>query len=1044
MILKTIEIMKKLIFLLLLALPFFGFSQAAYLMEFTNPNGSKVVFNLNDVRSCVAEGTGSFLFVKTGSGKVQVQESPSTISMNSCGNIVLFTVYLPSNQMNDTKQMGVNPNFVVGVVSNTSGNGVLKMVSPTENFTTTGTYDAAVTALSICVSGGGGGGSLTNTYVGFGDGLNQLDGEAGFTYDAESNRLAVDTVKTKRITAKVSPLEILGDIKELDYPNTRNDAGLPVNILSTSAAGVQESHPISEIGDFIDSCNSTRITSFTMGADIVNTAPGYADMDGVMSFYNDNGRLINVGGWKGVGLHHNEVWYSDNNGLTWTQAANAAFSARHAFGYARQGGFFYIVGGDQYDVPGQTEVWKSATTDGLTWTLVTASAAFGVRIGGGVASDGTNLYLFGGQASLASTTPLQDAWKSTDNGVTWTNICTSCGKPSGYNWNMVKYWKGKFWWVGGVNNATNTYFKTVWSSSDGITWTVHPDLPIVDGISFSNIFVKDNQLWLYGGYSPTLTNTNYLYYTEDGQTWHNQTTDEIRAAHAASLAVKPDNTGFIITAGFENDIYDVYQRVTSISKYRDCAVVESLTTDNSKLPAIPLNQLAFGTTTGLTSSSKFVVSGNDINLSTGDVKARNFKSSYDNAVLAGTDVGGTYIGLSATAQPLYLGAANNAIRMYTASTERLNISNTGLIKATAYGSGTFATGLSGYVPLMQAGGNMFEIAATTLITSLPSFEIGYGTGAGTMLASNANIKTNANGDVRLNSATSNGVYDNTGNSLVYKDASLYSLFGGGGFSATTTPIYIGQNNSSVNVFAANSAKLILASTGVKMPTLATKSAAHPKLMFWASANGEVANGDFIAVGSSPNANAATISPSGISLELATTSFPGVMSAADKTKLDAAITTLAAVGSTPNANAATLSGSTLNLEPASATHKGVIGLNQLKFPMKIQVVDGNTDVPGAGLQTYEVIRIPAAYDGYSISDVSYGVYKTGATGTAEMQIRKNGSGTAGVTWTAGQGVKDVTLTGVTVSTGDLIDVEIISNSMATPQQGLWVTIFLTPH
>jgi len=159
---------------------------------------------------------------------------------------------------------------------------------------------------------------------------------------------------------------------------------------------------------------------------------------------------------------------------------------------------------------------------------------------------------------------------------------------------------------------------------------------------------------------------------------------------------------------------------------------------------------------------------------------------------------------------------------------------------------------------------------------------------------------------------------------------------------------------------------------------------------------------------------------------------------------AVVSTLAAVGSTPNANAATITGSTLNLQPASTTHKGVISLTQLKFPLKMTVVDGNTDVPGAGLQTYEVIRIPACYNGYSISDVSYGVWKTGATGTAEMQIRKNGSGTAGVTWTAGQAVKDVTLTGVTVSTGDLIDVEIISNSMATPQQGLWVTIFLTPH
>jgi len=267
--------MKKLIFLLLLALPFFGFSQAAYLMEFTNPNGSKVVFNLNDVRSCVAEGTGSYLFTRTGSGKTQVQESPATIATNSCGNIVLFTVYSPLNQYNTTKQMGVNPNYVVGVVSNTSGNGVLKMVTPTENFTTTGDYDAAVSALSICVSGGGGGGSLTNTYVGFGDGLNQLDGEAGFTYDAEANRLAVDTVKTKRISSKSGQLELLNDTKFNAYPNTRNDAGLPVNVLTTSATGGVESHPVLELRDsLLKATNGTSYNSISKSIELGNAVGG--------------------------------------------------------------------------------------------------------------------------------------------------------------------------------------------------------------------------------------------------------------------------------------------------------------------------------------------------------------------------------------------------------------------------------------------------------------------------------------------------------------------------------------------------------------------------------------------------------------------------------------------------------------------------------------------------------------------------------------------------------------------------------------------------
>jgi len=323
--------MKKLIFLLLLALPFFGFSQAAYLMEFTNPNGSKVVFNLNDVRSCVAEGTGSYLFTRTGSGKTQVQESPATIALNSCGNIVLFTVYLPASQYNTTKQMGVNPNYVVGVVSNTSGNGVLKMISPTENFTTTSTYNAAVALLSICVSGGGGGsGSLTNTYVGFGDGLNQLDGEAGFTYDAESNRLAVDTVKTKRITStKSGPLEILNDIKFNDYPNTRDDAGAPVNFLNTDASGILRSDPVSSIFTSLSARNGTT-----------NNA-GNVELGQAIGAVGDPGQLLSareipLNGFdlRLRGASASPVFKAENSGTIYFNALSAADAAdKYSFGF---------------------------------------------------------------------------------------------------------------------------------------------------------------------------------------------------------------------------------------------------------------------------------------------------------------------------------------------------------------------------------------------------------------------------------------------------------------------------------------------------------------------------------------------------------------------------------------------------------------------------------------------------------------------------------------------------------------------------------------
>jgi len=341
--------MKKLIFLLLLVLPFMGFGQAAYLMEFTNPNGSKVVFNLNDVRSCVAEGSGSYLFTRTGSGKTQVQESPVTIALNSCGNIVLFTVYSPGNQFNTTKQMGVNPNYVVGVVSNTSGDGVLKMTNPTENFTTTSTYDAAVALLSICVSGGGGGGSLTSTYVGFGNGLNILSGEAGFSYDATLNRLAVDTVKTKRISSKTGQLELLNDTKFNAYPNTRNDAGAPINILSTSAAGVMESHPVSELRDSIGTLDT--IATYTALRAYVGKAKAVYVQDWTYTF--------NSVSYTTLGGLFRRVSIGTENGGTLIAAANGVKWARD-WDKVRVQPEWWVVGG--YDAEGYPFVSKNTST----------------------------------------------------------------------------------------------------------------------------------------------------------------------------------------------------------------------------------------------------------------------------------------------------------------------------------------------------------------------------------------------------------------------------------------------------------------------------------------------------------------------------------------------------------------------------------------------------------------------------------------------------------------------------------------------------------
>ncbi len=80
-----------------------------------------------------------------------------------------------------------------------------------------------------------------------------------------------------------------------------------------------------------------------------------------------------------------------------------------------------------------------------------------------------------------------------------------------------------------------------------------------------------------------------------------------------------------------------------------------------------------------------------------------------------------------------------------------------------------------------------------------------------------------------------------------------------------------------------------------------------------------------AVGSTPSANGASLSGQALTLQPADGSHPGLLAAADFTKLAAntADLTLAAVGSTPGANGASLSGQVLTLQPADASNPGLL-------------------------------------------------------------------------------------------------------------------------
>jgi len=1243
--------MKKLIFLLLLALPFFGFSQAAYLMEFTNPNGSKVVFNLNDVRSCVAEGTGSYLFTRTGSGKTQVQESPATIALNSCGNIVLFTVYSPLNQYNTTKQMGVNPNYVVGVVSNTSGNGVLKMVTPTENFTTTGDYDAAVSALSICVSGGGGGGSLTNTYVGFGDGLNQLDGEAGFTYDAEANRLAVDTVKTKRISSKSGQLELLNDTKFNAYPNTRNDAGVPVNVLTTSATGIMESHPVRDLRDslaelvsaatlpttaaykvsnkwlVINTTDTTELTyiggnkwradiikgaseppiSVSSGSQIIDYSNALWKRSGLaipgvtILFSYQNGEwqpakgLLDIDDFGGRGDNSFDNALAFELYTTYCKTTQKRFVLRKGiYKTTRQVDLSFIP-----NVEGRGATikrWDFAGTAGLLAANYT-SGNLTITV-----TDGSKFKI--GQAVNVATGPNDGQHNAIGGSATILNIAgnvitLSSGFSSSYtagaatlitNYRLVYFNNTSF--IDTIKCVVdNVVFDGNYFNAYNYSWSINHNIEIVStdlvftNCRFQNIpnenIDASNKIEIH---NCTGANANGSFIHFSSQPDYAKTTNSILLNQ---LKLDNFNIKSAAEAGHSEALFTVsaecrFIKIKNVSAKKGGKFIFAI--GNETTESISIEDCEFENFKGIMYVSlgrryqlinnRFKTCGDLVFYSTnGNIKSDSTAlgqitisgNYFENAKLIFNNTNGvslventfyTYPKYWFSSYPInshasgyrdaqisFIGNQYNVkvSRNHLEKSQWISTSYAGLLVETTNSSGTSNSFVNdfllsenmeisdnvvkGYAFGIYTGGNLgnsvfygkskvyrglnvhdntiysidsvayttgFYLLKTTpggiykdnkiyqLTSSAPTGHFGiYAIGSdgatkeGSQVVNNFVFHNNAlrcqlfcdfsssyNMKVVSNDIGNNTCTDTTGNNNKNQFASFDGLMNAWLTSGNKPPgdITLGTlNANSINFYAANQIRMhmnknggIIMGGGQTNPSafldiindsyseqLMVKNATKPTIRY-------SKGGLNFVTGINPTTNNFVITQN----YTQDATVPIIEFGSGKVYIGASAGSfkfnLVGTAGLSGLTAKGVGHSKLLWIDPTTKEVAEGAVPALKYPLQIQVVDGNTEVPGAGLQNYEVIRIPACYNGYSISDVSYGVWKTGATGTAEMQIRRNGSGTAGVTFTAGQAVKDVTLTGVTVSTGDLIDVEIISNSMATPQQGLWVTIFLTPN
>ena len=188
----------------------------------------------------------------------------------------------------------------------------------------------------------------------------------------------------------------------------------------------------------------------------------------------------------------NDIW-SSSDGMTWTKEGTAAWAPRGAQTVLVYHDQLWLFGGANHIAQDRStdqflnDVWVS--DDGLSWTQVTAAAAWSPRDYPGVTVFNDQLYVVGGQGRT-------DVWR-TSNGKDWTPLVAQAPWGPRHGAAQVVF-DGKLWVFGGFIGTSTNALNDVWYSNDGITWTQQaahapwaPRLPVA--------IVFQDKIWIYSG-----------------------------------------------------------------------------------------------------------------------------------------------------------------------------------------------------------------------------------------------------------------------------------------------------------------------------------------------------------------------------------------------------------------------------------------------------------------------------------------------------------------------------------------------------------------
>lgn len=316
---------------------------------------------------------------------------------------------------------------------------------------------------------------------------------------------------------------------------------------------------------------------------ITLSAPWAArDGAGVLSY---RGSIWLLGGWNPGNrdlfprVCSNDVW-SSTNGLDWTLVRANTFSkepfdsdrdweGRHTAGYVVFRDRMWIVGGDCNQGHYQNDIWSSE--DGKNWIKHNQNKdlPWGPRALHYTFVHQNKIWVIGGQ-TMPGFAPsdekfYRDIWISED-GQAWQQV--EAREPYWSARGMIggsAVMNGRIWILGGGTYDTpktpkRNFYNDVWSSENGVDWTLHTAHAPWHPRQYHDVAVWDNRLWVMEGYHENGGNRNDVWYSENGVDWQELKDTPWKARHAAGLIVHNGNLWLLGGNNMQPDVW-ILQRI---------------------------------------------------------------------------------------------------------------------------------------------------------------------------------------------------------------------------------------------------------------------------------------------------------------------------------------------------------------------------------------------------------------------------------------------------------------------------------------------------